>query len=521
MRRWQVVIALFLLVSLVLGCSTTAQPTRGLQLVAPWQDGEETQYDVLLKDGTSAGTATWIWHKTPTGWVQAYEVNLGSRIDKGETVLDAALLPVSTWRTVGEARYEATYSSSQVIITSTVSGAVTTKTLTRPANALDNDQTLQTQRAMPLASGMALAYVNVIPTTSAQAPLRVTVDGPVTISVPAGEFSAWHMTMDFGSGKHDGWYSVDAPKLLLRYVNQASGASFDLRAWRAKTGAILQGNAVPATVPAGDAAPAEVTMRMNWPYMLLGLLVQIPVMIGIALLVGWQLRKRFGVSWKIFLYGAVTFIASQLVHIPLNWLLGQIGGSQGGIAFWPLPVVALVYGATAGLSEQGANWLALRFVVRKLRSYAEGLQFGAGHGAVEAIVTGLLALITLLNIIVIYVTGADKLGLTADQMQQLTQAFDQVLKAPLYMPLLAAAERIFALSVQMLCTILVVKSLVLRKPLYWLAAFGFHTLVDAWAVYGSQAYGVEITEAGLAVFAAVAIWLLWRMREPAQQVLTF
>lgn len=521
MKRWQVVIALFLLVSLVLGCATTVQPTQGMRLVAPWQDGEETQYSILLKDGTSAGTATWIWHKTTTGWVQAYEVNLGTRIDKGETVLDAALLPVSSWREAGGTRFEAAYTASQVVITTTVNGAATTKTLTRPADALDNDQSLQTQRAMPLAAGMALSYVDVIPTSNTQAPVRITVDGPVTISVPAGEFTAWHMTMDFGSGKHDGWYSVDSPKLLLRYFNQASGAAFELRAWRSKTGATLQGSAAPAATPAGDAAPAQATMRMNWPYMLLGILVQVPVMIGIAIVVGWQLRKRFGVSWKIFLFGGITFIGSQVVHIPLNWLLGQIGGTTGGIAFWPLPLVALLYGATAGLCEQGANWIALRFALRKVRSYVEGLQFGAGHGSVEAIITGLLALITLLNIVVIYVTGADKLGLSADQIQQLTQAFDQVLKAPLYMPLLAAAERIFALSVQMLCTIMVVKSLVLKKPLYWLAAFGFHTLMDAWAVYGSQAYGVEITEAGLAVFAAFALWLLWRMREPAEPVLTF
>lgn len=521
MKRWQVVFALVLMVGLVLGCSTVAQPSQGMQLVAPWQDGEETLYDILLKDGTSAGTASWRWQKTATGWLQTYELNLGTRIDKGEITLDAALLPVSAWRTVGEARYEAAYSSSQVVITSTVSGVTSTKTLNRPADALDNDQTLQTQRAMPLAAGLALAYVDVIPTTSAQAPVRVTVDGPVTITVPAGQFTAWHMTMDFGSGKQDGWYSVAAPKLLLRYVNQASGVSFDLRAWRVKTGADLQGNSTPAAAPAESTTPASTTIRMNWPYMLLGLLVQVPVMIGIALLVGWQLRKRFGVSWKIFLFGAITFIGSQVVHIPLNWLLGQLGGSQGGIAFWPLPLMALVYGATAGLSEQGANWLVLRFALRKTRSYVEGLQFGAGHGSVESIVTGVLALITLLNIVVLYVTGTDKLGLSADQIQQLTQAFDQVLKAPLYMPLLAAAERIFALSVQLLCTILVVKSLVLRKPLYWLAAFGIHTLMDAWAVYGSQAYGVEVTEAGLAVFAAGAIWLLWRMREPAETVLTF
>jgi uncharacterized membrane protein YhfC len=521
MRRWQAVIALVLLLSLVLACSNAAQPSQGLHLVAPWQDGEETLYDIMLKDGTSAGTASWRFQKIPGGWLQTYQLDLGTRIDKGETVLDTSLLPLSAWHTVGSDRYESVYSANQVVITSTVSGVTTTKTLDRPADALDNDQTLQTQRAMPLAAGMALTYVDIIPTTSAQAPVRITVDGPVTITVPAGQFAAWHMTMDFGSGKQDGWYSVAEPKILLRYLNQASGASFELRAWRAQAGADLKGSATPAAAPTQSTTPAHQPIKMNWPYMLLGLLVQVPVMIGIAIVVGWQLRKRFGMPWKIFLFGAITFVGSQVVHIPLNWLLSQIGGAQGGITFWPTLLVALLYGATAGLCEQGANWIALRFAVRQVRSYVEALQFGAGHGSVEAIVTGVLALITLLNIVIIYSTGTGNLGLSADQNQQLVQAFADMMKTPLYMPLLAAAERIFALSVQLLCTVLVVRSLVLKKPLYWVAAFGYHSLMDAWAVYGSTAYGVEVTEAGLAVFAAGAIYLLWRLREPAPQALMF
>ena len=50
------------------------------------------------------------------------------------------------------------------------------------------------------------------------------------------------------------------------------------------------------------------------------------------------LARRLGVRWGLFWVGAVTFIASQVVHIPLNILLGRLGQirSPPPISGWPL-----------------------------------------------------------------------------------------------------------------------------------------------------------------------------------------
>ncbi|MCE5258584.1 MAG: YhfC family intramembrane metalloprotease [Chloroflexi bacterium] len=520
MRYWRVLFAVMLLAGALLGCAPAAVPLQDLGLTAPWQDGEESYYNVEYSDGTQLGAAVWRWHKTDGGWLQSYEVTMIGRTDKGETTLDASLQPVSAWSTVGDTRYEAQYLTDHVLITSTIGATVTANTLARDASTLDNDQTLQTQRALPFAAGLSASYLNIIPTSASSAATRVSVDGPVTVTVPAGEFSAWHVKMSFGTLAHEAWYSVDAPKLLLRYTNTSAGTSFVLRAWRAAGGAALQGSSEAASAPSeGEVALPEI--KMNWPYMLLALLVQVPVMIGISLLVGWQINKRLGISWNVFLYGAITFVISQVVHLVINQLVGLAGSGSTGAGSWPLLVTALVAGASAGLSEQGANWLALRFVWRKFRSFAEGLQFGAGHGAVEAIIAGLLSLATLVNIIMLYSSGIQELGLSADQSLQAVQAFSQVLNTPLYMPLLAALERVSALAVQMLMAVLVMQSLAKKKPLLWFAAFGLHTLLDAWAVYGQQTVGVVLTELGLLVIAAFSVWQLWRMHKSSQNALAF
>jgi len=340
----------------------------------------------------------------------------------------------------------------------------------------------------------------------------------VTLTVPAGTFKAWHATMSFGALKHEAWYAVEAPHLLLRYTNNSAGTEFVLNAWRPSTGTALQGSQEPAPAPPDlEANPPQLVM--NWPYFLFSLLFQVPVMIGGALLAGWWIHRRFGIGWNIYLYGAAAFVASQVVHIPVNWLLGLLGTQGGGVSAWPLPLMALVAGASAGLCEQGVSWLALRFIWKKIRSYPEGLQYGAGHGAVEAVLGGLLSLVTLINIVTLYARGAGGLGLSAEQTQQVVQAFGQVLNTPLYMPFIAALERVCALVVQILMGVLVVRSLAEKKPLLWLAAFGIHTLLDTWAVYGSQTVGILATEAGILAMAVAAGWLLWKLRAPAADTL--
>lgn len=43
--------------------------------------------------------------------------------------------------------------------------------------------------------------------------------------------------------------------------------------------------------------------------------------IVIPLLLGHVIVRRYGLQWKIFLYGALFFILSQVIHIPLLSLL--------------------------------------------------------------------------------------------------------------------------------------------------------------------------------------------------------
>jgi uncharacterized membrane protein YhfC len=252
---------------------------------------------------------------------------------------------------------------------------------------------------------------------------------------------------------------------------------------------------------------------------LTALLVQYPLMIVFPILLGWWLRRRFGVGWSIFLIGAATLILSQVVHLPLNYALGLIGGGRG-VALWPLVPLALVAGLSAGVCEEGARWLVLRFWAKKARSWAAGLQFGAGHGGAEAIIFGLLAALSLVSMIALRSLDPAALNLAGATADQVRAALVQYWQTPWYMAALAGLERVFAITFQIAMALLVVRSVTQGQAgkhiacVGWLlAAIGAHTLLDFWAVWGSKALGILPVYGGLVILAAGAFWLILFLRQ--------
>jgi len=251
---------------------------------------------------------------------------------------------------------------------------------------------------------------------------------------------------------------------------------------------------------------------LNVPFLLTALLIQYPLMIVFPILLGGWIHRRYGVSWGIFGAGAMTFIASQVVHLPLNYALGLLGGGRG-VALWPLVPMALVAGLSAGVCEEGARWLVLRFFLKRTRGWRPALQFGAGHGGAEAIIFGLLAMLNLVSMLALRSLDPAALGLpaaTADQIQAAQAAF---WATPWYFSLLAGLERVCAVTFQVAMAVLVMRAFTHHNIGYLAAAIAAHAALDFWAVWGMQTVGAIWTEAGVGVVALVAFWLIVRLRE--------
>ncbi|MGB9872917.1 MAG: YhfC family glutamic-type intramembrane protease [Anaerolineae bacterium] len=242
--------------------------------------------------------------------------------------------------------------------------------------------------------------------------------------------------------------------------------------------------------------------------------VEMLIMLGAPVALWLFLRRKYRAAWGLIAVGALTFVLSQVVHIPLNWGLGLLGGGRG-VALWPLPAMAAVAGLSAGICEEVARYLVLRFWRKEARSWAQGLAFGAGHGGIESVLLGLSVLSGFVSMLILRRLGPENLGLSGELLEQTRQQMEAYWAIPWYLPLLGGLERVFAITMHIAWTLLVLQAVV-RRNLLWLAlAVLAHALVDGLAV-GLMRSGVSLPAIEGVVFllalGALALILALRPR---------
>jgi uncharacterized membrane protein YhfC len=226
-----------------------------------------------------------------------------------------------------------------------------------------------------------------------------------------------------------------------------------------------------------------------------------PIVFGRVLI-----RRGFG-GWKLFLTGAATFVASQIVHIPL--LVGMTAmAKQPWFPHPPealtLPVNAIVLGLAAGVCEEPARWIALRRFAKDARGWKAAILFGAGHGGVEAFLLGVLAAINAIAMVVLRAMGPERLGVTGDKVSAVNDAVAKYWSMAPWMPLVGAGERIAAVMIHLAASVLVMRGVVSRRVVWLWLAILFHTVVDGVAVYGAKRWGMVPVEVLMIPFVAIA-----------------
>ncbi|HNT76577.1 MAG TPA: YhfC family glutamic-type intramembrane protease [Anaerolineae bacterium] len=238
----------------------------------------------------------------------------------------------------------------------------------------------------------------------------------------------------------------------------------------------------------------------------------------IAIGVGWGLllTRKFGLGWRLYGIGALTFIASQVVHIPLNMLLTWL--FKEGILptppeAWQLAFNCVVLGLSAGLCEEGARYLVYRWWAKNARSWRTGLLFGAGHGGVEALILGVMVLfgffqmVAMKNIDLAAVVPADQVTLAQQQIAAYWSA-------NWYDTLLGAVERFFTVPLHLACAVLVLQTFTRRRWIWLPLAIGWHALADGVIVAIYTLHGAYIAEIAVAAFSLASVAIIWALRQP-------
>ncbi|HEY69717.1 MAG TPA: YhfC family intramembrane metalloprotease [Anaerolineae bacterium] len=245
------------------------------------------------------------------------------------------------------------------------------------------------------------------------------------------------------------------------------------------------------------------------------------LMIAIPLILAPWFIRRMRVSWRLFAIGAVTFIASQVLHIPFNlWILNPLLdrlSSSGLQANMMIALTAISAGLSAGVFEESARYLVYRLWLRNERSWEQALMFGLGHGGIEAILLGLLALIAFFQAVAL--RGADLSSMvTAEQLPLVSAGLQEYWSAPWTMAMLGAVERASAVCLHLGLAVFVWRAVV-RRSVGWLAlAVGWHALANAATLIIFQQWGAYIAEGFIAILAGIGLFIAFASRRAAPDV---
>jgi uncharacterized membrane protein YhfC len=235
------------------------------------------------------------------------------------------------------------------------------------------------------------------------------------------------------------------------------------------------------------------------------LMILIPLVLGVLVVRRWRL------DWAIFGLGALTFIGSQILHIPFNqFVLGPLLERLGNQT-WTLVVFALAVGLSAGVFEETARYLVLGRIRGRVTAWREGVLYGLGHGGIEAIILGGFSAYALVQAVTLRGTALEGI-VPSGQVEVLRKQLEAYWGMAWYEPLWATLERLSAMTFHVFAALLVLRAVV-QKRLRWLgAAILLHTLFNTVALVAVQTFGVAATELSLAAIGLICGVGIFRMK---------
>jgi uncharacterized membrane protein YhfC len=239
------------------------------------------------------------------------------------------------------------------------------------------------------------------------------------------------------------------------------------------------------------------------------------ILVGLIALFYW--RRKTGVSWIYFGFGALIWVIAIGIKLLMDFTVTTpfylFLYSYSTLA--ALIGLSLYVGLRTGLLESGLSYLGVKYTDFRTMNLDQALAFGIGFGAIEAIALGVQ---TLLNLIVLVLDPS--LAATLSPAQQAS------LDAPTIVAFAAIIERAFVLLIHVFASVLVVFSIVTKMIRYLLFSILFKTLVDGMIpalttyINTSTVIGIYEVEVPIAVLGIIAFfgtrWVMNRYRTPEE-----
>ncbi|HEY3864177.1 MAG TPA: tetratricopeptide repeat protein [Verrucomicrobiae bacterium] len=199
---------------------------RALQ-PAPWSDGEVMSMDIKLEGGLKIGSAKYTVNAGETNgekiWRFSTHIDAAGNQSVSSVEADAATFaPLhSRWKHTLLGEVDSVYFPGRVNLKKTGSDAVTK--LDCQGSVIDNEETVEWMRCLPLADGFSTSAQLMASLGSHIIPVKFTVSGPEQVQVPAGSFDCYKIDLSI---HQTFWVSADPKHYAVKF--EAGGAVGEL-----------------------------------------------------------------------------------------------------------------------------------------------------------------------------------------------------------------------------------------------------------------------------------------------------
>jgi hypothetical protein len=225
---------LLILLLFLVGCGTPA-PQPLIFNPAPWRNGEVSLYQITDVNGNRAGMARYELNQSADGlWTLLREINAQGGVETVMVEMSEADYRPQQAELIrrdqsGRERVATTYSGSQVDLELTTRGDVTTyERMNIPSDARDQRTLVMLARALPLAQNYATRLNSFLPVVPLLERVTLSVGRNESVSVPAGTFNTWRVTIAQRDSSLQIWVGVDAPYPVVKFVDGRNRGTFEL-----------------------------------------------------------------------------------------------------------------------------------------------------------------------------------------------------------------------------------------------------------------------------------------------------
>lgn len=229
--------------------------------------------------------------------------------------------------------------------------------------------------------------------------------------------------------------------------------------------------------------------------LILGIIVCFAVPTAIAFL----LRKRAVSPVKAFIIGALTFTVSQMcIRLPIIQVI-----LPKYVWYTVLQLQQVKYGLflgfSAGVAEEIARFIAMKYFMKNSLTMQDGIIFGVGHGGIEAM---LIVGTGMINTLYYMCSTGIFVGIVSQ-----TQVFASI------------AERVFAVTFHVGASLIVMYGIKAKKSVRYLAlAIILHTILDTFSVVLANVLSLFWMEIIIAAGGLVTLGIgifFWKMIKTA------